>query len=144
MAVTSQLLNTSIKFFAPKADVYLADVEYDQLEAEALPKLRESHIDNLSRMGINVYQAETWDCDDFAKSLWGEVAQRNALRRSSDKLPLAFGMVWYVDPKHGPHAVCWAFTADEQLLFIEPQPNAPRPVWTPSGKELDSAWLFIS
>ena len=109
--------------------IYLADLLYVMPSEEEVRKLLfDSQIDSYVHTAHTISpKSGILDCDDFALLLHAYVIKRRYEdfkkgRIPKDQLyPLAFGQIWYTDPKIGYHAINICITHDKGVLLIEPQ-----------------------
>jgi len=96
--------------------ICLADQQYENLDMEEVRKVIAS--DEIDKMK---YEAEQFDCDDFAFALMG------ALHHNRKTAAMPIFITWVSMPEGG-HAVLSVLTADKRILIIEPQNDSIYPV----------------
>jgi len=99
-----QEVNDFLQAKFPNAQRWLSDSEYTLCHYDDV-----AYFLAVSQVNKIPYTAESMDCDDFARALWGEFG----------KPPwsgLAIGLVWTE-----VHALCYVITEDWKLLWLEPQ-----------------------
>jgi hypothetical protein len=107
----------------------VADVLYVMpSEKEVKKMLFDSQIDSYVHTAHTISPISgLLDCDDFALLLHAHVVKTRYNDFKAGKIPksqlypLAFGQIWYIDPKIGFHAINICITHDKGVLLIEPQ-----------------------
>jgi len=90
--------------FPDSGEIYLSDHNYLMCNKADIELFLRQDATNQWK-----YQAETFDCDDFAIRLWGQFT-------IPEWSHLAFGMVWTQ-----VHAMNILVTEDDEVFFVEPQ-----------------------
>jgi hypothetical protein len=92
-----------------EGDIYLADHNFWLCELEDIERFLD-----WDETSHHNYAAEEYDCDDFAKRLWGQLAIPGWSH-------FAFGLVWT-----DVHAMNILVDTNRDVWFIEPQTDARR------------------
>ena len=102
----NQMLRTTL---GSEGEIYLADHNFWLCELEDIERFLDSDETNHRN-----YVAEEYDCDDFAKRLWGQFAIPGWSH-------FAFGLIWT-----DVHAMNILVDTNRDVWFIEPQTDARR------------------
>jgi len=103
-SITNKELRDLLHSRFPSAQVWLSDGDYRLCSGQDMDKILEADDTNKG-----VYKADTFDCDDFAYRLMGQLC----IPEYSD---LAFGIVWT-----DLHAMNVFVDNSRQVWFLEPQ-----------------------
>ena len=66
-----------------------------------------------SKISEYLYTKESFDCDDFAFALMGDITKWDA--------DLAFGIIWVITATGNGHALNWFIDGEKKLWLVEPQ-----------------------